>query len=357
MSRTRSGFTLIELLVVIAIIGVLAALLLPAVQSAREAARRAQCVNNLKQLALASLNYESANGCLQALTLWGRPSAGRNCAPRDGFGPWIPILPFMDQANVFNVFNFSHNFFGAANHSFAGIAISTLWCPSDPLVSYGEPVNTRIYTYEGNPPPTNPRQMVASYAGNQGMWFVQNYPCNFGGGSGPNAHFSIEQSLATGTMYYHSCTKLASITDGTSNTMLFSERPWGLMSTGHHSSTTAGNGWWNDGYWGFCAFDTSYAPNALRNNLDLYNEGWWWLADESAGSYHPGGVNVGMVDGSVRFVKDSISCWPIKRETYGPGYQWSPSGDYIMGTGSAIPGVWQALSTRSGGEVVSSDAF
>ena len=303
------------------------------------------------------MNYESANGCLQAVALWGKPSDGRNCAPRDGFGLWIPILPYMDQGNVFNVFNFSNGFYGASNYSFAGIAISTLWCPSDSLVAYGEPVNNRIYTYEGNPPPTNPRQMVASYAGNAGMWFVQNYPCNFGGGTTPNQHFAIEQSLATGTMYYHSNTKLASITDGTSNTMLFSERPWGLMSSDPNVHGTRGNAWWNDGYWGYMNFDTSYAPNALRNHKELYDGGWWWIADESAGSFHPGGVNVGMVDGSVRFVKVSISCWPIKVEDYGPGYQWSSSGDYISGTGSAIPRVWQAISTRRGAEIISDDSF
>ena len=357
MSRKRLGFTLIELLVVIAIISVLIALLLPAVQSARETARRAQCVNNLKQLALASLSYESANGCLQASALWGKPSDGRSCAPRGGFGPWIPILPYMDQAPVFDAFNFSHNYCGSANYSYAGIGISTLWCPSDPLVANGEPVNVGLYTLEGNPPPTNPRQTIASYAGNAGMWFVQNYPCNFAGATTPNPHFAIEQSLATGTMYYHSCTRIASITDGTSNTMLFSERPWGLIRSDPRSTNSSADSRWNNGYYGFANFDTRYAPNALRTYKDFYDEGWWWLADESAGSYHPGGVNVGMVDGSVRFVKDTISCWPIKRETYGPGYQWSPSGDYILGTGSAIPGVWQALSTRRGGEVVSSDAF
>src|SRR5262249_5560038 len=124
MSRKRRGFTLIELLVVIAIIAVLIALLLPAVQAAREAAPRAQCVNNLKQLALASLNYESANGCLQALTLYGNPPT---CAPWYGFGPFIPILPYLEQSNIFNVFNMTRSFYWPENYSFAGIGLSTLW--------------------------------------------------------------------------------------------------------------------------------------------------------------------------------------------------------------------------------------
>src|SRR5258708_5083677 len=115
MSRKRLGFTLIELLVVIAIIAVLIGLLLPAVQSAREAARRAQCINNLKQLALASLNYESTNGCLQPSALWGNAADGRFCRPKYGFGPFIPILPYMEQANIFNLFNFSNSFYRAPN--------------------------------------------------------------------------------------------------------------------------------------------------------------------------------------------------------------------------------------------------
>src|ERR1700759_4423505 len=90
------GFTLIELLVVIAIIAILIALLLPAVQAGGEAARRAQGVNNLKQLALASLNNEPPNGCLQAAALWGNPADGRNCHPKYGFGAFIPILPYLE---------------------------------------------------------------------------------------------------------------------------------------------------------------------------------------------------------------------------------------------------------------------
>src|SRR5215468_577416 len=172
MSRKRRGFTLIELLVVIAIIAVLIALLLPAVQAARESARRAQCVNNLKQLALASLNYESANNCLQASALWGNPADGRFCRPKYGFGPFIPILPYMEQSNIFNLFNFSTSHYRAPNYSFAGIMISTLQCPSDPLVADGDPINLDYYTADGNPPPTIPRQAIASYCGNAGMWQV-----------------------------------------------------------------------------------------------------------------------------------------------------------------------------------------
>jgi prepilin-type N-terminal cleavage/methylation domain-containing protein/prepilin-type processing-associated H-X9-DG protein len=362
MSRKRRGFTLIELLVVIAIIAVLIALLLPAVQAAREAARRAQCVNNLKQLALASLNYESANGCLQASALWGSPADRRFCRPKYGFGPFIPILPYMEQANVFNLFNFSTSFYRAPNYSFAGIMISALQCPSDPLVSNGDPINLDFYTVDGNPPPTNPRQGIASYAGNAGMWLIELGPCGdniLPDGNAPDPEFPLEQAGATGTIYAYSCTKLASITDGTSNTMLFSERPYGLIETDPASAANAASNdyWWNSGYWGHTNFDTSYAPNALRTNKALFDAGWWWLAVEAAGSFHPGGVNASMADGSVRFIKDTIASWPINVAAQGPGIQWSADGNYIVGPGTAVPRVWQALSTRRGSEVISADAY
>jgi prepilin-type N-terminal cleavage/methylation domain-containing protein/prepilin-type processing-associated H-X9-DG protein len=338
------GFTLIELLVVIAIIAILIALLLPAVQAAREAARRAQCVNNLKQLALASLNYESTNGCLQASALWGNPADGRFCRPKYGFGPFIPILPYMEQANVFNLFNVSDSFYRAMNYSFAGIRISALMCPSDGLVADGDPINLTFYTSDGNPPPANPRQGITSYAGNSGMWSIELGPCHNNGDGLPDAGFPLEQAAATGVIYAYSCTRLSSITDGTSNTMLFSERPYGLLESdpAFGKNATSNDYWWNSGYWGHTNFDTSFAPNALRTNKALFDAGWWWLAIEAAGSFHPGGVNVSMADGSVRFIKETISCWPINPATNGH----APN-----------PRVWQALSTRRGGEVVSADSF
>jgi prepilin-type N-terminal cleavage/methylation domain-containing protein/prepilin-type processing-associated H-X9-DG protein len=355
----RRGFTLIELLVVIAIIAVLIALLLPAVQAAREAARRSQCVNNLKQLGLASLNYESSNGCFQASALWGAQADGRFCRPKYGFGPFIPILPYMEQSNIFNLFNFSNSYYRSPNYSFAGIMISTLQCPSDGLVANGDPISLSFYTADGNPPPTNPRQGITSYAGNAGMWLVQNGPCDNAGNGTVNADFPLEQGTATGTIYAYSCTRLSSITDGTSNTMLFSERPYGLLESDPAMAANASSNdyWWNSGYWGHTTFDTSYQPNALRKNKALFDAGWWWLPVEAAGSFHPGGVNVGMCDGSVRFIKDTISCWPNDVANGGPDINWSADGAYIVNTGTAVPQVWQKISTRKGGEVVSADSY
>ena len=134
------GFTLIELLVVIAIIAVLISLLLPAVQSAREAARRAQCVNNLKQLALASANYESANGVLPTGTYWTRKLSD---STQFTYGPsvFVNMMHYLRRAG-FNAFNFSLGWEAPMNLTVAGIGISTLWCPSDPSIGRRIPVDT-----------------------------------------------------------------------------------------------------------------------------------------------------------------------------------------------------------------------
>ena len=124
MLRRRSAFTLIELLVVIAIIAVLISLLLPAVQSAREAARRAQCVNNLKQLGLAMHNYHDVNNALPL----GRTLQVGTYRP---FSQQARILGFMEQTNVFNTLNFSLSSYDLSNATGAATSVNSFLCPSD----------------------------------------------------------------------------------------------------------------------------------------------------------------------------------------------------------------------------------
>ena len=157
------GFTLIELLVVIAIIAVLISLLLPAVQSAREAARRAQCVNNLKQLVLAAHNYESAN---QAFPMG--DSVGRNWQGggliRQNFGHFVALTQYYEQGAIFNALNSSVMIYQYPNSTVSGIGLSILWCPSDGVIT-----GLRYPGMPGDGWDCSPIPMTfSSYAGNLG---------------------------------------------------------------------------------------------------------------------------------------------------------------------------------------------
>ncbi len=371
MGRIRpGGFTLIELLVVIAIIAVLIALLLPAVQSAREAARRAQCVNNLKQLGLAVHNYISSNDCFPPKEMWpnGAYVGGALISPWTNAWP-LSLTPMLEQQPLFNAFNFSMSPLDpyGINLTVAYAQIQALLCPSD---SQGTAPNFPYRTL--------------NYVGNTG-------------GPGIISPFNgiiVPLNTMPGFTFQGAPVRIAAVTDGTSNTAMFSERlvgvaGGGLTSNGqpvYANSNTANRAVFTNSIagpgWNVGVNPAQYGLNAYNQALMIANgcksvpgtsmsissngNGYVWTAgypwhiginaynhfgspntltcvDPTDGSnypfgdpvgvtppssFHPGGVNVGFGDGSVRFVKNSVNAQ-----------------------------AWWGIGSRNQGEVISADAF
>jgi len=341
-----AGFTLIELLVVIAIIAVLIGLLLPAVQAAREAARRAQCVNNLKQLGLASHNYADVNGVF--------PSGGFKSRQQEIAAPCggvhqssfiIALLPFMEQTPLYTAFNFDVPYDGMQNSTVTTTGVSAIWCPSDPPAALPDTQFRTAYgvTYD---------MRYTSYKGVAGTFYA------VARASSPGCStFAAQKAAANGIIHLYSSTSIAAITDGTSNTMLIGESAFGKLPVGRWDWQ-----WWTSGNNADTLGITLYPLNPQRklNNPD-FNAGYMGInvgvMYQAFSSQHPGGGNFAFADGSVKFLKDTINTMPYNSATGLPiGYAPDTNNLLQLQPGSQL-GIWQALSTKSGGEVISADSY
>ena len=367
--RRSRGFTLIELLVVIAIIGVLIALLLPAVQAAREAARRAQCSNNLKQLGIAAHNYLDRWSVLPQGYGWAWIPTQPGYITTGG-GMFPSFLPEMEQSPLFNAINFSAaTFYSAPNLTIHQTAINSLWCPSDSTVSTVRQLSAGSLGGPGGG--VMDSMAYTSYGGNGGLWTNNTYKLGASGTSPAQNHPAAGAVIAneTGLFSCHSAVSLNSITDGTSNTMMFGEHAHARLCASCPDGSNAQNDWhwWTSGNWGDTILTTMFPINADRRlpNISAPNQPGGNVFIISFSSMHPGGANFTFADGSVRFIKDSVDSWQINTQTVLPigvtstaynGYSAYWATIYSINLGSHV-GVYQKLSTRNGGEVISSDSY
>lgn len=293
----KRGFTLIELLVVIAIIAILIALLLPAVQQAREAARRSQCKNNLKQIGLALHNYHDTHRVFPSGWIGVEPGVGANIEFGSGWGWGTMILPYMDQSNLYNKINFDLEIHNSSQPT--GIldqSLTAYRCPSDPSD------NTFELEQEGSPGTILAKLATANYIGVFGSDELDD--CEIVPAGTP--------CKSTGLFYQNSNTRFRDITDGTSQTLFVGERK--TDKTAGWYSTWVGAVPEGEETFARVLGATDHVPNDPAAHFDDFS------------SHHVGGTQFLFGDGRVRFITENIDL-----------------------------GVYQSLSSITGGEVTSFD--
>lgn len=327
MVSKRNAFTLVELLVVIAIIGILVALLLPAVQAAREAARRMQCTNRLKQVSLAALNHESTYGAFPAARMGcdtdpACPLSDSDPNHYEGASVFVQLLPFMEQQALFDQFDLDNgdiwypgtwNWNDPTLQQALATELDAFVCPSD-----GE--RLKFAEYQHNVP-TNIQVATGSFAavcGDVGPPAIGDEFYKNDRADARGKPFSMKYNN-TGVFYYAKQIKIRQIVDGLSNTMFFGETIRGHLR--EHSNI------WTNGNRGTSSMrSTFYALNTLPENVSLKVA----TQDSHGGfnSMHPGGANFSMGDGSVTYITDDID-----RETYRRMSTRMPEADVTLGSG------------------------
>jgi prepilin-type N-terminal cleavage/methylation domain-containing protein/prepilin-type processing-associated H-X9-DG protein len=276
----RKGFTLIELLVVIAIIGVLIALLLPAVQKVREAANRMACASNLKQIGLAFHHYENNNGAFP-------PAYDAIHNPPRGHAWGTYLLPYLEQENLYKQYDFEQLLSAPGNLAVIQTRLKVMLCPSSPNQN-----RSYTYTYMG--------MEISASAGDYGVasGILGNYWTNY-----VNTPTDSRDGLLRNNGYTH----ISQVTDGTSNTILLGEMAGRdeLWRVGRlQSGSAGGGGGWGDFLNGECWINGSLYDGTGSTGPCIIN----CTNRRCAGyySFHPGGVNMVMADGSGRFIKATI---------------------------------------------------
>ena len=276
----KHGFTLVELLVVITIIGILIALLLPAVQAAREAARRLQCSNNFKQIGLALHNYESARGTFPQGELTSEVGACGWTKQYYGCGWGVMILPYLELRNVYDHFDFNKYYNVAPNSDLTagGTSLKAYQCPSDPQLDPLVFASGSIDQPGMNPLEDLGRSNMAGVADSK------DWSCSHDG--------NWTTSNGDGVLYNFSATRIADIRDGTSNTLAVGE--------------TAGS--YTGSFYGteFVVYTVSDTSVGINGPNTIPGGGTFHYYGAGFSSYHPGGCHFLLCDGSVQFLSQNI---------------------------------------------------